>query len=85
MDTQTRRPKAIGAGIGWLGHQAGLSSAAAVIGRRMAREKTERKQFFIEKKNAETFARPSPTTPRQPRKSFCFFFQKEVLFLSLFL
>jgi hypothetical protein len=37
------------------------------------------KQLFFEKKNQKTFARLSPTSPRQPYKSFCFFFQKEVL------
>jgi hypothetical protein len=35
--------------------------------------------FFFEKKNQKTFARLSPSSPRQPRKSFCFFFQKEAL------
>jgi len=37
--------------------------------------------FFFEKKNQKTFARLSQTTPRQPCKSFCFFFQKEALSL----
>jgi hypothetical protein len=37
------------------------------------------KQFFFEKKNQKTFTRLSPTAARQPRKSFCFFFQKEAL------
>jgi len=31
------------------------------------------------KKNQKTFALLSPTSPRQRRKSFCFFFQKEAL------
>jgi hypothetical protein len=35
--------------------------------------------FFFEKKNQQTFAVLSPTTPRQPSKSFCAFFQKEAL------
>jgi len=39
----------------------------------------ELKQFFFEKKNQETSARLSRSSPRQPRKSFCFFLQKEAL------
>jgi hypothetical protein len=35
--------------------------------------------FFFEKKNQKTFARLSRGSPRQPGKSFCFFFQKEAL------
>ena len=38
-----------------------------------------RKRFFFAKKNQNTFARLSPASPRQPRKIFCFFFQKEAL------
>jgi hypothetical protein len=38
-----------------------------------------RKEFFFEKKNQKTFTRLSPASPRQPRNSFCFFFQKEAL------
>ena len=41
-----------------------------------------RKQFFFEKKERQkTFARLSPGRPRQPEKSFYFFFQKEALTL----
>jgi hypothetical protein len=40
-------------------------------------QRTGRKAFFFEKKNQKTSARLPPATPRQPRKSFCFFFQKE--------
>jgi hypothetical protein len=42
----------------------------------------ERKQFFFEKKNQKTFAYKAFALPqrlRQMGKSFCFFFQKEVL------
>jgi hypothetical protein len=42
----------------------------------------ERKQFFFEKKNQKTFdykAFALPNRVRQMGKSFCFFFQKEVL------
>jgi len=44
-----------------------------------ARRRQQGKQFFFEKKNQKTFARLSRTSRRQPRKSFCFFFQKEAL------
>jgi hypothetical protein len=39
----------------------------------------QRKRFFL-KKEAKTFARLSPASPRQPRKSFLvLFFKKELL------
>jgi len=34
---------------------------------------------FLKKRTKKPFARLSPTSRRQPRKSFCFFFQKEAL------
>jgi hypothetical protein len=41
----------------------------------------QRKRFFL-KKEAKTFARLSPASPRQPRKSFLvLFFKKELLSL----
>jgi hypothetical protein len=39
----------------------------------------ETKLFFSEEKNQKTFAGLSPGSPRQKRKSFCVFFQKEAL------
>jgi len=42
----------------------------------------ERKQFFFEKKNQKTFDYKAFALPNRVRligKSFCFFFQKEVL------
>jgi hypothetical protein len=47
-----------------------------------ARLGEERKQFFFRKKNQKTFVHKAFALPhrvRQLGKSFCFFFQKEVL------
>jgi hypothetical protein len=42
----------------------------------MSKPQEVRKRYFL-KKEAKTFARLSPTTPRQPRKSFLVLFSKK--------